>query len=151
MVSLSTVKDPPSAFSTDDCSINRAGIKWFPKEDLLALDTGILIFARKQLMRKPVQQQNIISIKLARRNCVSKSLKSLTWEDNSNYYNIEKNFHILDKRGLSRDNFILSAWDQCVFHTSRWCRKMLALDFKDMPYQIFSEYWHKHNRCCKWK
>ena len=96
VVSLSTVKDPPSAFSTDDCSINRAGIKWFPKEDLLALDTGILIFAMKQLMRKPAQQRNIISIKLARRNCVSKSLKSLTWEDNSNYYNIEKNFHILD-------------------------------------------------------
>ena len=37
--------DPPSALSTDDSSINVTGMKWFPKEDLLALDIGELIFA----------------------------------------------------------------------------------------------------------
>ena len=29
--------DPPSALSTDDSSVNVAGMKWFPTEDLLAL------------------------------------------------------------------------------------------------------------------
>ena len=29
--------EQPSNLSTDDCSINVAGMKWFPKEDLLAL------------------------------------------------------------------------------------------------------------------
>ena len=29
--------DPPSALSTDDSSVNVAGMKWFPTEDLLVL------------------------------------------------------------------------------------------------------------------
>ena len=39
--------DPPSATSTDDSSVKVAGMKWFPKEDLLALDIGELNFAKK--------------------------------------------------------------------------------------------------------
>ena len=42
-----TEGDPPSATSTDDSSVNVAGMKWFPKEDLLALAIGELNFAKK--------------------------------------------------------------------------------------------------------
>ena len=59
-----TEGDPPSALSTDDSSGNVAGIKWFPKEDLLALDIGELNFAKRQRGKKPVQPQNIIPSKL---------------------------------------------------------------------------------------
>ena len=64
--------EPPSALSTGDSSINVAGIKWFPKEDLLPFDIGELNFAKKHCGKKPVQNQNIIPSKLKRRNCVSK-------------------------------------------------------------------------------
>ena len=40
--------DPPSAFSTDGSSVSVAGMKWFPKEDLLTCDIGELNFAKKQ-------------------------------------------------------------------------------------------------------
>ena len=64
--------DPPKALSTDDSSVNVAGMKWFPKKDLLALDIGELIFTKKQHGKKPVQHQNIIPSKLTRGNGVSK-------------------------------------------------------------------------------
>ena len=35
-----TGADSPSALSADDSSIIETGMKWFPKEDLLALDRG---------------------------------------------------------------------------------------------------------------
>ena len=43
-----TEGDPPSALSIDDSSDNLAGMKWFPKKDLLALDIGELNFAKMQ-------------------------------------------------------------------------------------------------------
>ena len=47
--------DPPKALSTDDSSVNVAGMKWFPKKDLIALGIGELNFAKKQCGKKPVQ------------------------------------------------------------------------------------------------
>ena len=41
-------RDPPNNLSTDDCSVNVAGMKWFPKEDMVSLDIGELNFAKKQ-------------------------------------------------------------------------------------------------------
>ena len=64
--------DLPSALLTDDSCVNLAGMKWFPKEDLLALNIGELNFAKKQHGKKPVQHQDIIPSKLTRPNCVSK-------------------------------------------------------------------------------
>ena len=58
--------DPTSALSTDDSSVNAAGMKWFPKKDLLALETDELNFAKKEREKKPVQHQNIIPTKLAK-------------------------------------------------------------------------------------
>ena len=58
--------DPTSALSTDDSSVNATGMKWFPKKDLLALDTDELNFAKKEREKKPVQHQNIIPTKLAK-------------------------------------------------------------------------------------
>ena len=44
--------DLPSALLTDDSCVNLAGMKWFPKEDLVALDIGELNFAKKQRGKK---------------------------------------------------------------------------------------------------
>ena len=64
-------KDPPTAWSFGD-SINVAGMKCFPREDLLSLDISELNFAKKNRGKKPSQHQNIIPSKLTRRHCVSK-------------------------------------------------------------------------------
>ena len=71
--------DPTSALSTDDSSVNAAGMKWFPKKDLLALDIDELNFAKKEREKKPVQHQNIIPTKLAKWIVFQKWLKSLNW------------------------------------------------------------------------
>ena len=57
----------------DGSRINAAGIKWLPKEGLLAFDIAKLSFARKHHGKKPIQHQNIIPFKLTRGNCVSKA------------------------------------------------------------------------------
>ena len=40
-------KDPPTALSADDSSINVTGVKGFSREDLLPLDISELRFAKK--------------------------------------------------------------------------------------------------------
>lgn len=40
-------KDQPTVLSADDSSINVAGMKWFPRMDLLSLDVSELNFAKK--------------------------------------------------------------------------------------------------------
>ena len=61
-----TEGDPPSVLSIDDSSDNPAGMKWFPKKDLSALDIGKLNFAKMQRGKKAVQNQNITPSKLTR-------------------------------------------------------------------------------------
>lgn len=61
----------PTTLSTDDSSSNVAGMKWFPREDLLSLNISGLNFAKKNIGKKPSQHQNIIPSKLTRRHCVS--------------------------------------------------------------------------------
>ena len=41
-------RDPPNNLSADDCSVNMAGMKWFPKEDMASLDIAELNFAKKE-------------------------------------------------------------------------------------------------------
>ena len=43
-------KDSPIALSADDSSINVAGMKWFPREDLLPFDISELTFAKKDIV-----------------------------------------------------------------------------------------------------
>ena len=54
----------------DGQSIVVAGIGWFPKEDLIALNMGKLIFTKKQRGRKP--EDTDIPERLTRRHCISK-------------------------------------------------------------------------------
>ena len=68
--------DPTSALSTDDTSVNVAGIKWFPKKGLLAYDIDELNFAKKQHGKKPVQHQSMALID--KMKLFQKWLKSLT-------------------------------------------------------------------------
>ena len=65
-------KDPPATLMIDEVSINVAGMRWFPKEDLLSLDISELNFVKKCRGKKPSQQQNIIPANITRRHCVLK-------------------------------------------------------------------------------
>ena len=69
-------RDPPNNLSTDDCSVMVAGMKWFPKKDMVSLDIGKLNFAKKQRGKKPVQGRNTIPFNLTRRQYVSKVAKT---------------------------------------------------------------------------
>ena len=63
-------RKPSITLSVDNHSINVAGMKWFPEEDLVSLDVSELNFAKKRRGKKPVQLENIIPVKLTRRHCV---------------------------------------------------------------------------------
>ena len=65
-------KNPPATLTNDEASINVAGMRWFPKEDLLSLEISELNFAKKCRGKKPSQKQNIIPANITRRHCVSK-------------------------------------------------------------------------------
>ena len=65
-------QDPPEPLSDDGKSINVAGMKWFPKDDVILLDIKNMNFAKKIRGRKPSATSNIIPSKLTRRDCVSK-------------------------------------------------------------------------------
>ena len=59
-------QDPPTTLTNDEASINVAGMRWFPKENLLSLDINELNFAKKYRGKKPSQQRNIIPANIAR-------------------------------------------------------------------------------------
>ena len=63
--------DPPEHLSNDGKSVTVGGLKWFPKEDLLAINVGEVNFAKKYRGRKT---GNITKVpeKLTKRICVSK-------------------------------------------------------------------------------
>ena len=65
-------EDPPSTLSDDGKTIFIAGMKWFPKDDVIVLNIGELNFARKQRGKKLLGATNIIPSKLTRRHCTSK-------------------------------------------------------------------------------
>ena len=65
-------QDPPESLSDDDESIIVAGMKWFPKDDIISLDIEDMNFSKKIRVRKSTTTNNIIPSKLTRRDCVSK-------------------------------------------------------------------------------
>ena len=65
-------QDPPEPLSDDGESINVAGMKWFPKDDVISLDIKDMNFAQKIREQKSNTTNNIIPSKPTRRDCVSK-------------------------------------------------------------------------------
>ena len=65
-------EEPLESLTDDGETIHVAGMKWFPKDDLMALNIGDLNFAKKQRGKKPTNTANIIPKKLTRRHCASK-------------------------------------------------------------------------------
>ena len=101
-------KEPPNTLTADNTTINVAGMKWFPKEDMLSLDISELNFAKKQHGKKPAQYQNQIPEKLTRRHCVSKVAKifDLTGKITPITAAMEMDLHDFVERGLSWDDVI---------------------------------------------
>ena len=66
-------KKPPDDLSEDGETIIVAGIKWFTEKDLISLNLGDLIFAKKNQGRKPKDiLVNVVPESLSRRDCVAK-------------------------------------------------------------------------------
>ena len=101
-------KEPPNTLTADNTTINVAGIKWFPKEDMLSLDKSELNFAKKQRGKKPAQHQNQIPEKLKRRHCVPKvaEIYDLTGKITPSTAAMKMDLYDLVERGLSRDDLI---------------------------------------------
>ena len=99
-------KDPPSALSADESSINVAGMKWLPKDDIVSLDISKLNFAKKHRGKKPTQNQNIIPQQLTRRHCVSKVVEifDLTGKVTPITATMKVDLHSLVQRGLDWDD-----------------------------------------------
>ena len=101
-------KEPPSTLTADNNTINVAGMKWFPKQDMLSLDISELNFAKKQRGKKPTQHQNQIPEKLTRRHCVSKvaEIFDLTGKVTPITATMKMDLHDLVERRLSWDDVI---------------------------------------------
>ena len=95
-------KDPPATLTNDEASINVAGMRWFPKENLLSLDISELDFAKKCRGKKPSQQQNIIPANITRSHCVSNvsEIFDLTVKITRIATIMKLGLHTLVKRGL---------------------------------------------------
>ena len=65
-------EDPKDNLSDDGKSLIVAGLKWFPKNDLISLNIGELNFAKRQRGKKPPAKDNSIPERLTRRHCASK-------------------------------------------------------------------------------
>ena len=62
---------PPEELTDDGETIHVAGMRWFPKEDILALNINNLNFSKKIRGKKPTSSANVIP-SLTRRHCASK-------------------------------------------------------------------------------
>ncbi|XP_066923741.1 uncharacterized protein [Clytia hemisphaerica] len=65
-------EDPPETMSENQQSVTVAGMKWFPKQDVISLNIGEMNFAPKRRGKKSASSTNIIPDKLTRRHCASK-------------------------------------------------------------------------------
>ena len=66
-------ENPPECLTSDGISISVAGMKWFPKDDVLSLDIDELYFTNKLRGRKLMDEKSRkIPSKLTRRHCASK-------------------------------------------------------------------------------
>ena len=94
--------DPPATLTNDEASINVAGMRWFPKENLLLLEISELDFAKKCRGKKPSQQQNIIPANITRSHCVSNvsEIFDLTVKITRIATIMKLGLHTLVKRGL---------------------------------------------------
>ena len=101
-------RDPPNNLSAVDCSVNVAGMKWIPKEEMVSFDLGELNFAKKQRGKKPVQGRNTILFNLTRRQCVSKVAEMFDLTGNITLITatMKLDLHTLIERGLSWDDRI---------------------------------------------
>ena len=65
--------DPPDNLCNKDKSINVAGMKWYPKPDLLSLNLSALNFSKKQRGKKNENLSSFLPKKFTRRDCASRS------------------------------------------------------------------------------
>lgn len=67
-----TGENPQDNLSDDGQSLIVAGLKWYPKDDLISLNIGELNFAKRQRGKKPSAKVNFIPDRLTKRHCASK-------------------------------------------------------------------------------
>ena len=94
--------------SNDESSINVAGMKWYPKKDLMSLDISELNFAKKNRGKKPSQHQNVIPTRLTRRHCKSKvaEIFDLTGKITPITATMKMDLHNLVERRLNWDDVL---------------------------------------------
>ena len=64
--------DPPENLSNDDKSVTVAGMKWFPKLDVLSLNIGERNFGKKNRGKKSTQLDGLLPDKFTKRDCAGR-------------------------------------------------------------------------------
>ena len=64
--------DPPENLSNDDKSVTVAGMKWFPKLDVLSLNIGEWNFGKKNRGKKSTQLNGLLPDKFTKRDCAGR-------------------------------------------------------------------------------
>ena len=64
--------DPPENLSNDDKSVTVAGMKWFPKLDVLSLNIGEWNFGKKNRGKKSTQLDGLLPDKFTKRDCAGR-------------------------------------------------------------------------------
>ena len=102
-------KLPDKQLSSDNESINVAGLKWFSKDDELQLDIGELNFTKKHRGRKGMlEDSHLIPKDLTRRQCVGKvsEIFDLTGRITPITASMKMNLRVLVRRKLDWDDKI---------------------------------------------
>ena len=107
--------DPPKQLSDDGKSINVAGVKWFSKEDTIALDIGPLNFSKRCKGQQTISVSGLPD-SVTRRQCLSKvaGIFDLTGMLTPLTAAMKLDLHTLVQRGLQWDdkipNDLLPIW-----------------------------------------
>ena len=106
-VSLSG-EDPLESLTDDGSTINVAGMKWYPKDDLLSLNISKLNFSKRVRGKRSDDLINKIPEKLTRRHCVSKVAEvfDLTGKVTPLTASMKIDLHELVTRGLQWDDVL---------------------------------------------
>ena len=101
-------EDPHESVSDDGVSICVAGMKWYPKEDVLSLNLSELNFSKRVRGKKSESAVNIIPDKLTRRHCAAKVAEvfDLAGKVTPVTASMKLDLHDLVERGLQWDDVL---------------------------------------------
>ena len=100
--------DPPKNLSNGDNSVTVAGMKWYPKSDLISLNTSELNFGKKNRGKKVPKLDGLLPDKFTRRDCAGRvaEIFDLLGKFTPVTAGLKLDLSELSKRKLDWDDFV---------------------------------------------